>query len=145
MWQDSFVAMYPSLAEAFLRASDDQRRQTVLTICLMGASQSGLRGEKIDAAFEILRHGKKGERALRRELKTLSEQLDEQYFQATDDTENMTPEGILLFQQSRAAEALSLALSQTYKELRAALYEAIGACDDQEAAARAAETALSAR
>jgi hypothetical protein len=82
---------------------------------------------------------------MQEKLRRLAAQLDERYFELSDNTENITPEASVMFQKARAAEALSLALSPHAEQLDGAIYEAIAAWSDLEEATRAAEAMLRAK
>jgi hypothetical protein len=82
---------------------------------------------------------------MQEKLRRLATQLDERYFELSDDTENITPEASAMFQKARAAEALALALSSDGEELDEAIHEAIYASSDPVEAMRAAEALLKAK
>jgi hypothetical protein len=132
----------PNLAGSFRQASDHQRRQATLATCLVAVAQSGLQGQEIDAAVDLLRHGGTDQRAVRDKLECISTQLDEQYFKLSEEADTTTPEALLVFRKARAAAALAFALSPDPGQLHEAIYEAIVASDFEAEAIRAADVAL---
>lgn len=134
-----------SLADSFRTANDEQRRQAALATCLVAVAQTDLQGNAIDAAVDLLRHGGESQLAVRRKLDSLTEQLDEQYFELSEDADSTTPEALLVFRKARAAAALAFALTPDPGHLHEAMYEAIVASDDQAEAVRAADVALRSR
>jgi hypothetical protein len=113
----------PSLAEAYRQANDDRRRRAALTMCLFAVEQAALRTEEVDAALALLRRGVPAPRDMQEKLLRLAAQLDERYFSLSDNTENITPEALAMFQKARAAEALALALSPNAEQLPERLAE----------------------
>jgi len=73
-----------SLADSFRKADDEQRRHAALATCLVAVARSGLQGNEIDAAVDLLRHGGEDQLAVRRKLDSLTEQFDEQYFKLSE-------------------------------------------------------------
>jgi len=131
-----------SLAASFRQASATQRRRATLAVCLLAVSNVGLRGDEIDAAIGILRCERNNSATLRRELESLSDHLDEKYFQLRDEACQLTPEALLLFRKARAVSALAFALAPESTQLSEAVYEAISASDDRSEAIRLVQTAL---
>jgi hypothetical protein len=131
-----------SLADSFRKADDEQRRHAALATCLVAVARSGLQGNEIDTAVDLLRHGGEDQLAVRRKLDSLTEQFDEQYFKLSEDAVGTTQEALLVFRKARAAAALAFALSPDPGQLHEAMYEAIVASDDQAEAVQAADVAL---
>jgi hypothetical protein len=143
-----FESLSPTLAEAYRQANDDQRRRAALAICLFALDQAELQGDEVNAALSLLRRGAPGSSDMQQKLERLAAELDERYFELSDDTENITPEAFVMFQKARAAAALAFALSPNGEELHEAIYEAISTSDDpddQDAATQAAEAMLRAK
>jgi hypothetical protein len=138
-------SLSPSLAEAYRQANDDRQRRTTLAMCLFAVEQAGLRSEEVDAALALLRRDVPASGDLQEKLLRLAAQLDERYFELSDNTENITPEASVMFQKSRAAEALALALSPNGKQRHEAIYEAIYASNDPEQGMQVAEAILRAK
>jgi hypothetical protein len=138
-------SLSPSLAEAYRQANDDRRRRATLAMCLFAVEQAALRTDEVDAALALLRRDVPASGDLQEKLLRLAAQLDERYFELSDNTENITPEASVMFQKSRAAEALALALSPDAEQLHEAIYEAIYASNDPEEATKAAEAILRAK
>lgn len=135
----------PSLAEAYRQANDDRRRRAALAMCLFAVEQAALRTDEVDAALAFLRRGVPAPRDMQEKLPRLAAHLDEQYFQLSDNTENITPQALAMFQKARAAEALALALSPNAEQLHEAIYEAIYAANDPEEGMQVAEAILRAK
>jgi hypothetical protein len=128
------------LTEALRRANDRQRLQAVLETCLLAASSSGLAGKDVEAAVEILRHGRRSVAILRR-LERLSRKFDDQYLQLSADRQSDKPiglEALTLFRKARAASALAFALSSDPDGFCESVYEAIMASPDQSKVVKAA-------
>lgn len=135
----------PSLAEAYRQAVDDRRRRAALAMCVLAVEQSGLQSGEVDAALALLRRDAPATGDIQEKLRRLAEQLDERYFELSDNTENITPEASVMFQKARAAEALVLALSPNGEQLHEAIYEAIYASNEPDEATQAAEAMLGAK
>jgi hypothetical protein len=131
-----------SLADSFRKADDAQRRHAVLATCLVAVARSGLQGNEIDAAVDILRHGGGDKLAVRSKLDSLTERLDEQYLALSKDADGNTPEALPLFRKARAAAALAFALSPDPGQLHEAMYEAIVASGGHAETVQAADLAL---
>ena len=138
-------ALSPSLAEAYRQANDNQRRRAALAMCVLAVEQAGLQSGEAEAALAILRRGVPEPSDMQQKLDRLAAEFDERYFELSDNTENITPEALVMFQKARAAEALALALSPNGEQLDGAIYEAIAAWSDRDEAMRAAETLLRAK
>jgi hypothetical protein len=132
----------PNLAGSFRQANAYQRRHAALATCLIAVAQAELRGDEVDVAINLLRHGRNDQPDVRRKLDSLTAQLDEQYFKLSEEAGATTPEALLVFRRARAAAALAFALSPDTGQLHEAMYEAIVASDDQAEAMRAADAAL---
>ena len=132
----------PNLALSFRQANDYQRRLAALATCQIAVAQAGLRGDDVDVAVNLLRHRQNYQPDVRRKLDSLAAQLDEQYFKLSEEAGAATSEALLVFRKTRAAAALSFALSSDTGQLHEAMYEAIVASDDQAKAMRAADVAL---
>lgn len=134
-----------TLGDAFHRASDLQKRRATLAASLIAVSRAGLRGEEIDAALMILRHGGDGA-PVRRKLESLSRRFDDEYFRLREEGDSATKlKALLQFQKARAAAALAFALSSDSQQLHEAVYEAIIASEDQAEVVRSVEGALAGR
>jgi hypothetical protein len=140
-----FETESPSLMEAYRQADHDQRRRAALAMCLFAIEQAGLQSREVDDALALLRHDVPGSSDMRQKLDRLTEELDEQYFRLSDNTENITPEAFVMFQKARAAAALAFALSPHGDQLHEAIYEAIYASSDPDEATQAAEAMLRAK
>lgn len=138
-------SLSPSLAEAYRQANDDRQRRAALAMCLFAVEQADLRSGELDAALAQLRREVPRSRDMQEKLLRLAAQLDEQYFELSDNTDNITPEASVMFQKARAAEALALALSPNGEQFHEAIYEAIYASNDPEEATQAAEALLRAK
>lgn len=132
----------PSLGETYRRADEHERRRAALAACLTAIAHAQLRGDEIDRAVGLLRNEQYDQSDVRRELNSLTEQFDGQYFKLSEDADSTTPESLGVFRKARATAALALALSPDSAQLHEAIYEAIVASDDQSEAIRVAETAL---
>lgn len=93
----------PSLTRAFRDASADQRRRAALAACLVAVAQTGLRENHVDAALAALRDERNGRTKVRHELEAIAAQLDEQYFQLSEEAAATTPEALGTFRKARAA------------------------------------------
>jgi hypothetical protein len=140
-----FEAASASLAEAYRKASDDQRRRAVLAICLFAVEQAGLQSREVDEALALLRRDVPASGDLQEKLLRLAAQLDERYFELSEDTENITPESLVMYRKARAAAALAFALSPNGEQLDEAIYEAIYASSDPDEATLAVEAMLRAK
>jgi hypothetical protein len=138
-------SLSPSWAEAYRQANDGRRRRAALAMCLFAVEQAGLRNDEVDAALALLHREAPGSGDMQEKLLRLAAQLDERYFELSDNTENITPEASVMFQKARAAEALALALSPNGERLDEAIYEAIYASGDPEEATRTADAILRAK
>ena len=141
-------SLSPSLAASYKQANYNQRRCTALAMCLFAVGRAGLQGDEVNAALILLRNDVPGSSDMQKKLGRLAEQLDEQYFRLSGDTENITPAASAMFQKARAAEALALALSPKGEQLDGAIYEAIYASNDleeQDEATQMAEAMLRAK
>jgi hypothetical protein len=108
----------------------------------MAVAQTGLRGSDVDAALTVLRTERNQSLDIRQKLQDLSEQLDEQYFELSEEGASMPPEALDMFRKARAASALAFALTPNSEQLHEAVYEAIAASINQSEAVRTVETAL---
>jgi hypothetical protein len=140
-----FETTSPSLVDAYRQASRNQRRRAALGMCLFALEQAGLRCREIDDALALLRRDVSGSSDMRQKLDRLTEELDEQYFRLSDNTENITPEAFVMFQKARAAAALAFALSPHGEQLHEAIYEAISASSHPDEATQTAEAMLRAK
>jgi len=100
-----FEALSASLAAAYRQASDDQRRRAALAMCLLAVEQAELQSGEVDGALALLRRDIAGSRDVQQKLDRLAEQLDEEYFRLSEDTENITPESLVMYRKARAAAA----------------------------------------
>jgi hypothetical protein len=133
----------PSLAIALRKADDQKRRKAISAACLVAVRRSGLHGDEVDAALELILHGRNDVADTRSKLDALVVQFDELYLQLKEEAgDELTAEAIAFFRKARAAAALSFALSPDSRQLHEAVYEAIIASDDQAEATQAAEMAL---
>jgi len=135
-----------NLANSFRQASELQQRRAASAAAQIAASRTGLRGNEVDAALEILRHGGNDGTAVRQKLETLSADLDDQYLRLGEDADEesgqVSAEALLLFRKARAAAALAFALSSDSEQLHEAVYEAIIASEDRAETIRSAVKAL---
>ena len=69
-----------NLANSFRQASELQRRRAASAAAQVAAFRTGLHGNEVNAALEILRRGENNETAVRQKLEVLSADLDDQYF-----------------------------------------------------------------
>jgi hypothetical protein len=132
----------PSLAAAYRRADNNERRCATLAACCVAVAQAGLAGSEVDAALAHLRQGGSDRSDVRERLDHLAARLDEQYFDLSEGHEATTLSVLIMFRKARAAAAIAFALSPNSEQLHEAIYEAIAASSDQTETIRAAETAL---
>jgi len=79
---------------------------------------------------------------VRPHLEALSKSFDNDYLRLNEMPAHITPEALGFFRKARAMSALVFALSPDTELLHEALYEAVSACDDREAAVRSIEMEL---
>ena len=140
-----FATLSSGWAEAYRQAPRGQRRRAALAMCLFAVEQAGLQSGKVDAALALLRREVPSSSDMQQTLDRLAAELDERYFELSDNTENITPEAFVTYQKARAAAALAFALSPDGQQLHEAIYEAICASSDpdqQDKATQAAEDML---
>jgi hypothetical protein len=132
-----------TLADAFRKASPEQRRQAASAACELAVSSVGLVGQEIDAALITIRRGATAENSLRQQLEGLASQCDDEYLRLEEEGgESKKSESLRSFSKARALSALAFALIDDPKPLHEAIYEAIAATDDPSGVVRAAERAL---
>jgi len=134
----------PALANAFRKASSNNRRRAVLVVCERVLPLVGLDGDQIVAGLNALREGRLGDELLQKRLSALSSRFDDEYLRLQEgDDDAKRPEALRLFSKARAASALSLAQSKDESQLHEAIYEALSAIvDDRSEVVRAVGAVL---
>jgi hypothetical protein len=107
-----------NLANSLRQAGELQRRRAASAAAQVAASRTGLRGNEVDAALEIVRRGgNNGTAVLRRKLEILSADLDDQYLrlgeEADEESDQVSSEALLLFRKARSAAALAFACASS--------------------------------
>jgi hypothetical protein len=121
-----------AVANAFRKATEEQRRHAVLVACEAIVPIVGLQdNEDVSAGVRALREARSGEPDLRERLIAISERFDEEYFRLDEAGEEAEKsEALRFFARARAASAVAFALSADSSSLHEAIYEAMSALID---------------
>ena len=121
------------LAAQVHRATPAKRRAACLAACELAVAKVEIEHPLVDSALQQLRVGRVFTSQEKAEIDTLTEQLDEQYFelQQTAEKGNATyADHLRAFARARAVAALSFAGSDSREDAADAIYEAAAAVGD---------------
>lgn len=127
---------FPDLYEKLQGASSAKRKQAVLKACEMAVELAGVSDSAVLACLESLRRGETVSREIVVNLSRISNELDEQYFDlqdVSDDEQSFGKEVLKVFGQARAVAALVFfTTEESVQSASEAVYEAILSVEDGE-------------
>ncbi len=132
------------MAELYRASNAKQRHQATVAVCRLALIKTRLHSADTDAAIQTLSNDASASAEMLQRLGLLGSKLDDEYLKLSEETEQVTPEAKLLFQQARAVSALIFALSPDANLLHEAIYEAIVAAEDRAETISVAEAGLTA-
>ena len=123
-----------SLFTALRHAPENRQRAACLAACEFAVENTGIKSSTVDQALQLLRSSKPIPAELKQNLDTLTQQLDEEYFdlqEAAEDGNASEEEWKRVFSQARAVSALLFASGENVLDAATeAIYEATTTVDD---------------
>jgi len=118
---------FPEISSQLKRANIDKQREVVAEACAIAIKCTGLEGEEVHKALQLIRINKTAEDILMENLDILASDFDDEYFKLDEIGDRSA---IIMFSKARTVCALKFALCGTSENLNEALYEALSAVED---------------